>query len=217
MDLHCSGVDEFNIKSMSSSRTRRKLSIPVNLPQNTTGDHQAAFRRRFSNVGDAVTRKLSTTIGWRTGVNTNPPEEVVAVGRALCTLYIRAKLKKCGLFNKKLGLTRVRSAIGSLIACSTIVKDVFPGLSCACQELERMYPKLYSNISRHTGPPPADGSVGVLLAVGHHILRSDPTWGKVNSVSVTKKTILIPPNPEFCALCNADLKMNAFTQLHTLQ
>lgn len=43
-----------------------------------------------------------------------------------------------------------------------------------------MYPKLYSNISRHTGPPPVDGSVGVLLAVGHHILRSDPTWGKVN-------------------------------------
>lgn len=53
------------------------------------------------------------------------------------------------------------------------------GLSCACQKLERMYPKLYSNISRHTGPPPAEGNVGILLAVGHHILRSEPTWGKV--------------------------------------
>lgn len=52
---------------------------------------------------------------------------------------------------------------------------------CACQELERMYPKLYSNVSRHTGPPPAEGNVGVLLAVGHHILRSEPTWGKVST------------------------------------
>lgn len=37
MDLPYSEADEFNVKSMSPARTRRKLSIPVNLPQNTTG------------------------------------------------------------------------------------------------------------------------------------------------------------------------------------
>ncbi|CAG9771888.1 unnamed protein product [Ceutorhynchus assimilis] len=186
MDFPSTGAVEIHRKPLTPIRTRRKLSIPVVLPQHLSSlnDPQAAFRRRFSNVGDAVTRKLSTTIGWRAAsiLNVNPPEEVVAVGRALCTLYIRTRLKKAGLFNKKLGLTRVRSAMGSLVSCSNTVREVFPGLSCACQELERMYPKLYTNISRHTGPPPAEGHVGVLLALGHHILRSEPTWGKVVSI-----------------------------------
>lgn len=46
-------------KNLSPHRTGRKLSIPVNLshPQES-----AAFRRRFSNVGDAA-RKLSSSIG----------------------------------------------------------------------------------------------------------------------------------------------------------
>ncbi|XP_066260409.1 bcl-2-related ovarian killer protein-like isoform X2 [Euwallacea similis] len=177
-----SGGGDTQRKPMTTSRPRRKLSIPV-LQQisSGTGDAQAAFRRRFSNVGDVVTRKLSTTIGWRTGI-TNPPAEVVAVGRGLCSLYVRTKLKKSGLFDKRLGLMRVRSALGGMIDCSNTVREVFPCLLCACQELERMYPKLYTNISRQTGPPPAEGSVGVLLAVGHHMLRSEPTWGKVVAI-----------------------------------
>lgn len=57
----------------------------------------------------------------------SPPEEVIAVGRGLCSLYIRTKLKKSGLFNKKLGLVRVRSAMGTMITCSNVVREVFPG------------------------------------------------------------------------------------------
>ncbi|KAF7269235.1 hypothetical protein GWI33_017692 [Rhynchophorus ferrugineus] len=169
-------------RRLSHTRPRRKLSIPVVFPQGVTGgDPQAAFRRRFSNVGDVVSRKLSTTIGWRY-TNAAPPEEIVAVGRALCTLYIRTRLKKAGLFNKKLGLTRVRSAVGSLEGCSNIVREVFPGLAFACQELERMHPKLYTRIFRHTGPPPNDGTAGLLLAIGHHMLRTDATWGKIVAI-----------------------------------
>lgn len=133
-------------------------------------------------MGDVVSRKLSTTIGWRSNVNAAPPKEIIAVGRALCTLYVRTRLKKAGLFNKKLGLTRVRSAVGSLEGCSSIVREVFPGLACAGQELERMHPKLYTKIFRHTGPPSADGNAGLLLAIGHHILRTEITWGKVVAV-----------------------------------
>lgn len=161
----------------SPTKVRRKLSIPVSF--NPNPDHQVPMRRRFSNVGDAVTRKLSTTIGWRTG---NPPEEVVAVGKAMCILYVRTKLKRAGVFNRKLGLTRVRSTVGTTNGSGTVVRDVFPCLACACADLERMYPRLYTNIARQTGPAPGGGVGGLLLAVGHHMFRSDANWGKVVAV-----------------------------------
>ncbi|KAJ8983786.1 hypothetical protein NQ317_000347 [Molorchus minor] len=163
-------------------RLKRKYSIPVTLTISPSGNEQVAFRRRFSNVGDAMSRKLSTTIGWRSVVGGSPPEEIVAVGRALCSLYIRTRLKRAGVFNRKLGLTRVRSAVGSLTGCGAVVRDVFPGLACACSELERMYPKLFTKITRQTGPAPAGGVGGLLLAVGHYLLRSDPTWGKLVAI-----------------------------------
>ncbi|CAH0557581.1 unnamed protein product [Brassicogethes aeneus] len=165
----------------SNYRSRRKLSIPVALSPNSNLD-QIALRRRFSNVGDAVTRKLSTTIGWRGMGSGKPPEEVIAIGRAMCTLYVRSRLKRAGVFNRKLGLTRVRSAVGTLTGCGPVVREVFPCLSCACNELERTFPRLYSNITRHTGPALGGGISGIVLAFGHHILRSQPTWGKIVAV-----------------------------------
>ncbi|XP_060518478.1 bcl-2-related ovarian killer protein-like [Cylas formicarius] len=183
------GAKELKLRTPSlvtSNRVRRKFSIPISLPPggglSPPVTEHAAFRRRFSNVGDVVTRKLSTTIGWRTGISGNPPQEIVAVGRAMCTLYVRTRLKRAGLFNRKLGLTRVRSVVGTLDGCSNIVRDIFPCMSCACTELERMHPKLYSKIHRHTGPGPTEGNVGLLLALGHHILRSEPTWGKIVAI-----------------------------------
>ncbi|CAG9825412.1 unnamed protein product, partial [Phaedon cochleariae] len=161
-------------------RTRRKLSIPAALSL-AAGSENAAFRRRFSNVGDAA-RKLSTSIGWGKAVGATAPEEIVAVGIAMCTLYIRAKLKRSGVFNRKLGLTRVRSAVGTMEACSTVVREVYPALSCACSELERAHPKLFSRVARQTGRAPGTGIAGVLLAVGQHLLRAEPTWGKVAAV-----------------------------------
>lgn len=63
------------------------------------------YRRRFSNVSDAVTRKISTTIGWRS-INV---EAVVMQAKCLATQYIRSRLKRAGLLHKKLGLQRLRS------------------------------------------------------------------------------------------------------------
>ncbi|KAJ8921045.1 hypothetical protein NQ315_015841 [Exocentrus adspersus] len=179
MEVNPAGERGSTLPPVRSSK--RKLSIPVTLSVPPGGEH-AAFRRRFSNVGDAVSRKLSTTIGWRSTAGVSPPEEIVAIGRALCSLYIRTRLKRAGVFNRKLGLTRVRSAVGTMPGCGTIVRDVFPGLQCACLELERMYPKLYSNVTRHSGALLSNGISGILLAVGHYVMRTDPTWGKVVAV-----------------------------------
>ncbi|RZC42124.1 bcl-2-related ovarian killer protein [Asbolus verrucosus] len=158
--------------------SRRKFSFPAALSISQDPSGSTNNKRRFSNVGDAVTRKLSTTIGWR-----RPPEEVVAVGRALCALYIRSRLKRASLFTRKLGLTRVRSTVSAVPGSgSSTVRDVFPGLACACAELERAHPRLYCNIARQTGVGSDTGVGGLLAAIGHQLLRCDPTWGKVVAV-----------------------------------
>lgn len=91
---------------------KRKFSFPTSLHANLLGlsanGEQPSIplntKRRFSNVGDVVSRKLSNTIGWRTVPI--PTEEVIAQGRVLCGQYIRNRLKRSGIFNKKLGLYR---------------------------------------------------------------------------------------------------------------
>lgn len=81
---------------------------------------EAARRyRRFSNVSDAVSRKLSTTLGWRTV----SVQEVVTQAKSLCGQHIRAWLKRRGLFSRKLGLQRLRS-VASLPGGLAVV-DVF--------------------------------------------------------------------------------------------
>lgn len=94
----------------------RKLSFPASLHANLLGlksdsnflqvpgeygKDVGLTKRRFSNVGDVVSRKLSTTIGWRTP--SVPPQEVVSQGRVLCGQYIKHRLRRSGFFNKKLG------------------------------------------------------------------------------------------------------------------
>ena len=76
---------------------------------------------RFSNVSDAVSRKLSTTLGWRT-VSIG---EVVTQAKSLCGQHIRAWLKRRGLFTRKLGLQRLRSLAslpGGLAVCDVFVQ-----------------------------------------------------------------------------------------------
>merc|ERR1712218_506847 len=77
--------------------------------------------RRFSNVSDAVSRKLSTTLGWRTV----SVQEVVTQAKSLCGQHIRAWLKRRGLFTRKLGLQRLRSLAslpGGLAVCDVFVQ-----------------------------------------------------------------------------------------------
>lgn len=168
---------------------KRKFSFPAVLHSNllTVPSSEPPgpnlSRRRFSNVGDVVSRKLSNTI-WRT--QSVPTEEVIAQGRVLCGQYIRNRLKRSGIFGKKLGLYRLRSVVGA--SSTVVVREVFPGLACAGAELERMYPKLYSNVARQSSHSPggvlvSDKSAGALLAaIGHDLFKSEITWGKVVSI-----------------------------------
>merc|ERR1719273_2429459 len=81
---------------------QRKMSFPATSPSSYQLIHDipdAAKRyRRFSNVSDAVSRKLSTTLGWRTV----SVQEVVTQAKSLCGQHIRAWLKRRGLFTLKL-------------------------------------------------------------------------------------------------------------------
>lgn len=176
-----------------SPNTRRKFSLTAALHANLLGvtpikndEPPTGFntRRRFSNVGDVVSRKLSTTIGWRTPAI--PTDEVIAQGRVLCGQYIRNRLKRSGIFSKKLGLYRLRSMVGTTSAI--VVREVFPSLLCAGIEIERLYPKVYSNVARQATLSPggvlvsAKAAATLLSAIGHDLFKADITWGKVVSI-----------------------------------
>ena len=88
-------------------------------------------------------RKLSTTIGWRTVSVT----DIVEQAKSLCGQYIRARLKRAGVFNRKLGLQRLRS-VANLQPGGLVVCEVFAQLHAIGLELERMHPKLYSGVAK---------------------------------------------------------------------
>lgn len=139
---------------------------------------EAARRyRRFSNVSDAVSRKLSTTLGWRTV----SVQEVVTQAKSLCGQHIRAWLKRRGLFTRKLGLQRLRS-VASLPGGLAVV-DVFVQLEALSLELERKHGKLYTGVCRQMGL-----AVGTekaicknLSSMAHNLFKKDITWFKVAS------------------------------------
>lgn len=110
------------------AETKRKFSFPIALHSSSLLSEPNTFsaRRRFSNVSDVVTRKLSSTIGWKLPV-VIPTQDLVTQGKCLCGQYIRNRLKRSGLFTKKLGLQRLRSIIGTPSA--HIVREVFPALN----------------------------------------------------------------------------------------
>lgn len=59
----------------------------------------------------------------------------------------------------------------------------FSAVQCACSELERMHPKLYTKITRQTGVGSSGEVAGLLLGIGHQFfITSEPTWGKIVAV-----------------------------------
>ncbi|KAL0274203.1 UNVERIFIED_CONTAM: hypothetical protein PYX00_006682 [Menopon gallinae] len=167
---------------------RRKFSFPAALPSNFLGLEGATVggsaRRRFSNVSDAVTRKLSSTIRWRT--SEAQCQEIVTVGKSLCSQYIRSRLRRSGYLNKKCGLQRLRSAVS--LSGGVLFREVFPDLLGLGVELERMHPKLYINVMRQASSLPggritSDKEPGtVLTAVYRELLKTELTWEKLVSL-----------------------------------
>ncbi|KAK6622965.1 hypothetical protein RUM43_008817 [Polyplax serrata] len=169
----------------SGTLQQRKFSFPTALPGNFLGIETTGIsaRRRFSNVSDAVTRKLSNTIGWKT--SQKQCREIVTVGKSLCSQYIRNRLKRSGYLNKKCGLQRVRSAIS---LGGVVFREVYPELVGLGVELERLHPKVYANITRQASTFPggrlsSEKEVGAILtAVSRELLKNDVTWAKVVSL-----------------------------------
>lgn len=109
---------------------KRKFSYPISLHASTFLNDVSTIsaRRRLSNVSDVVSRKFSSTIGWKSPPI--PTHDIVMQGKCLCGQYIRGRLKRSGIFNKKLGLQRLRSIIGTPAA--HVVREVFPALNYVC-------------------------------------------------------------------------------------
>ena len=165
---------------------QRKMSFPATtapslssyqlISDPDTRDRLGRYRR-FSNVSDAVSRKLSTTLGWRTV----SIQEVVTQAKSLCGQHIRAWLKRRGLFTRKLGLQRLRSLAslpGGLAVC-----DVFLQLEALSLELERKYPKLYAGSCRQMGMTVVTEKMIAknLSNMALHIFKKDISWFKVAS------------------------------------
>lgn len=120
------------IATTAAPSSSRKYSFPLGQALHSTAAGLLSAdvallsaRRRISNVSDAVSRKLSNTIGWKTPAV--PAPDIITQGRCLCGQYVRGRLRKAGVHTKKMGLHRMRSFVGSTTAA--VVRDVYPALS----------------------------------------------------------------------------------------
>lgn len=130
-NLQPNGYSDVIMKSskdrLLAPHAKRKFSYPISLHASTflSDTSTISARRRLSNVSDVVSRKLSSTIGWKSPPI--PTHDIIMQGKCLCGQYIRSRLKRSGIFNKKLGLQRLRSIIGTPAAL--VVREVFPALN----------------------------------------------------------------------------------------
>jgi len=178
----------FNSSVPTLSPRGRKFSHPVSLHSvkstlEVPGVESAASltKRRLSHVGEVVSRRLSTSmIGWRS----IPVQTIVDQSKSLCSQYIRARLRKCGVLNKKLGLRRLRSVLNLTVGYDTC--DVFAELNHLGRELESRYPKLYYSVCGQVCVTLTSEEVvhNVFTSVAQEVVggNGDVTWGRVVAV-----------------------------------
>ncbi|ALC41003.1 debcl [Drosophila busckii] len=140
-------------------------------------------------VGAAnMTRAASTSsLASSTRTMTNYQEykmEIINQGKCLCGQYIRARLRRAGVLNRKV-TQRLRNI---LEPSSHVVYEVFPALNSMGEELERMHPRVYTNISRQLSRAPfgeledSDMAPMLLNLVAKDLFRTSITWGKIISI-----------------------------------
>ncbi|XP_071453875.1 bcl-2-related ovarian killer protein-like [Hetaerina americana] len=152
--------------------------------------------------GSIFSQQHSESVAWE-------ERQVICQAKALARRYIRSRLKRSGLLTGKGkgGLSRLRSATMLLSSQpstgssssdsqqSSWSKGLGSGdmgaaspvchvLLSAGQELERMHPQVYSDVSRQMGITLSTESVtrGSLSAVGRHIFKNEVTWSKIVSL-----------------------------------
>lgn len=164
----------------------RKYSLPVIYPRPSLSVYAAAAettkesisrRRKFSQVGQVVGHRLSTTIGWRSPIS---QQDVVNQAKSLCGRYLRQKLRSCSAVHKKLGLQRLKSV--SNLACGSNTAEIANELRLLANELENSHPKLFQSVASNLGLHnlPSEAVVhNMFAAVAEEIFRSDVTWGRI--------------------------------------
>ncbi|GAB0090757.1 bcl-2-related ovarian killer protein [Sergentomyia squamirostris] len=113
------------------------------------------------------------------------PQDIVAQGKCLCLQYIRFRLKRAGVLNRKI-IQRLRTITIETPTTCTVIRDVFPILNGLGEELERMHPRVYNNVgrqlSRAWGDLPEAETLSVLLAeVAKELFRGGASWARVIS------------------------------------
>ncbi|XP_012151089.2 uncharacterized protein LOC100876595 isoform X1 [Megachile rotundata] len=166
--------------SLALSLHSNLAAFPVANNQEVSPFHVVdSARRRFSNVSDVVTRKISHTIRWRT-VSASV-ELTVSQGSSLCAQYIRNRLKRSGIFHRKLGLKRMRSVM--LLPGGAVVGEVYPELISIGAELEKMHPNLFNRVARQIGCgnfSSEQSASEAIVDVSREMIRNgEMTWSKV--------------------------------------
>ncbi|KAG6795659.1 hypothetical protein HZU73_09047 [Apis mellifera caucasica] len=169
--------------SLALSLHSNLAAFPVPNNQEISPFHVVdSARRRFSNVSDVVSRKISHTIRWRT-VSASI-ELTVSQGSSLCAQYIRNRLKRSGIFHRKLGLKRMRSAM--LLPGGAVVGEVYPELVSVGAELEKMHPNLFNRVARQIGcgsfSSEQSASEAIVDVSREMIRNSEMTWSKVVAI-----------------------------------
>ncbi|XP_058808835.1 bcl-2-related ovarian killer protein isoform X2 [Phymastichus coffea] len=174
-------------QSAAAARNYRRSSLAATLHANLIGlaanpDAFDVARRRLSNVSDVVSRKISKTIGWRSSLSVSV-ELTVSQGASLCGQYMRSRLKRSGIYQRKLGLKRMRSA--KLLSGQALAQEVYPELMAVGAELEKMHPKLFERVARQIGYGAFNSEqrvVDALTDVAREMLRGgggECNWAKV--------------------------------------
>lgn len=133
--------------------------------------------KRLSQVGIAVGHHLSTTMGWKLLANHS---DIVKQSKCLCARYIRFKLRKCGLVNKRMNLQRLKSMCNITLDATT--GQVAIELRYLILELERSYPKLYSSVLKNISSQSlksVNGVQSVIQLISQELFRNDITWARI--------------------------------------
>ncbi|KAH8373035.1 hypothetical protein KR009_011017 [Drosophila setifemur] len=171
-------------------------------PSNGRTLHAGGSALAFS----AMTRAASTSsLASSSRTMTNYQEykmQIINQGKCLCGQYIRARLRRAGVLNRKV-TQRLRHILDP--GSSHVVYEVFPALNSVSEnyrshyweiiiysqmgeELERMHPRVYTNISRQLSRAPfgeledVDMAPILLNLVAKDLFRSSITWGKIISI-----------------------------------
>ncbi|XP_058983551.1 bcl-2-related ovarian killer protein homolog B [Musca domestica] len=149
--LKSSSLDhEIFLTTTHSSRPKHHRPLQTSTSVEWHHQHQAALT--IPRTG-STSSLASSTFQYPLAGGSNYHDfknEIINQGKCLCGQYIRARLRRAGVLNRKV-IQRMRSL---LEPSSEIVYEVFPALNSMGEELERMHPRIYTNVSRQLSRAP---------------------------------------------------------------